>query len=712
MRHDYWPNGLLKLRTAVKTLERETDADDPQDTSRRDYRYFYNRNRSLVRVVDEDANRTTPGDQARTTVYERDDAEREQYVDEQWGRGRDVEVGYETGTGRVEFRRTDGELTGPSYISYTGDNQKTTTFTYDSLGRELEMVVDPEGEDDRTTTTRWHDSGAMDRRVKPNGTVDEWDWDALGQKTRHERTRDGQSSGHVDTYAYDEDGNRELDERGRHQFNARDQLVSWQRSATRGREDRRSWITDYTRDGNGKATHKAERPNTPEGDPPADPEVTHVLTHNGDRLTRAEVTDETQASDVVTTQTFVYDDAGNAQRVRTVTDVVGDGVVPEQPSGDTALDAEECTGEDTTAPQVTRYCYDEFNRQVFSSGFGVEEPAVVTYDGLDRRDSKVTEGENGATERRDYSYIGTSELLTTESIRTTDAADVATTERHSYDYDSRGERQGQQVEADATVRYRPYAKDANGSVVGLEDEETGEVAANKRYDYDPYGELDREVTPASTCDGLEAGLSQDARDNPFRFEGFYYDSGVKTYDMHARHYRPELGQFLGRDQYASASGDQALQSDPLTQNRYAFAGGNPVSNVEFDGHVTPVRDSGGVGGPRNKDGSPDHDNNPGTSGRVQRQSSEIQQKVAEQTLRGLSPMPFAPTNVSNPEAKALAPPKPSLLSHSTSTTSSPNASTRARAARSRRRAMTTRSRRPPRPLARPPGACSVEPRPS
>ncbi len=28
----------------------------------------------------------------------------------------------------------------------------------------------------------------------------------------------------------------------------------------------------------------------------------------------------------------------------------------------------------------------------------------------------------------------------------------------------------------------------------------------------------------------------------------------------------------------------ALQADPLTQNRYAFAGGNPVTNVEFDGH--------------------------------------------------------------------------------------------------------------------------------
>ena len=59
---------------------------------------------------------------------------------------------------------------------------------------------------------------------------------------------------------------------------------------------------------------------------------------------------------------------------------------------------------------------------------------------------------------------------------------------------------------------------------------------------------------------------------------------MKTYDMHARHYRPELGRFLSRDTYASAAGEHALQADPLTQNRYAFAGGNPVDNIEWDGH--------------------------------------------------------------------------------------------------------------------------------
>jgi hypothetical protein len=58
--------------------------------------------------------------------------------------------------------------------------------------------------------------------------------------------------------------------------------------------------------------------------------------------------------------------------------------------------------------------------------------------------------------------------------------------------------------------------------------------------------------------------------------------------MQARSYRPDVGRFLTEDHYESALRDFQLQADPLTQNRFAFAGGNPVSRVEWDGHcVTP-----------------------------------------------------------------------------------------------------------------------------
>jgi hypothetical protein len=54
--------------------------------------------------------------------------------------------------------------------------------------------------------------------------------------------------------------------------------------------------------------------------------------------------------------------------------------------------------------------------------------------------------------------------------------------------------------------------------------------------------------------------------------------------MQARSYLPSLGRFTTADRFEDALGDFGLQSDPLTQERYAFGAGNPVNNVEFDGH--------------------------------------------------------------------------------------------------------------------------------
>ena len=47
----------------------------------------------------------------------------------------------------------------------------------------------------------------------------------------------------------------------------------------------------------------------------------------------------------------------------------------------------------------------------------------------------------------------------------------------------------------------------------------------------------------------------------------------------------DTGGVLQRDQFAGALADLGLALDPLTQNRYALAGGNPISYVEWDGHI-------------------------------------------------------------------------------------------------------------------------------
>lgn len=210
----------------------------------------------------------------------------------------------------------------------------------------------------------------------------------------------------------------------------------------------------------------------------------------------------------------------------------------------------------------TRYLYDAFERLVQARGPGASEDAVYNYDGLDRRDKKE---EGSAT--RDFSYVG----LTEELSREQDSG-----ETRLYEYDSAGERTGLTADGGGSEEeHLTYQKDANGSVDALEGE-NGTVAPENKYAYDPYGEAQGAANPATSAAGR----------NPFRFEGFYHDSETNTYDMQARQYRPDIGRFLTQDRYESSSGDLNLQSDPLTQNRYAFAGGNPVSRVEWDGHAT------------------------------------------------------------------------------------------------------------------------------
>jgi hypothetical protein len=48
---------------------------------------------------------------------------------------------------------------------------------------------------------------------------------------------------------------------------------------------------------------------------------------------------------------------------------------------------------------------------------------------------------------------------------------------------------------------------------------------------------------------------------------------------------PAAASFLQGDVYMGALDDLGLSSDPLSANRYALAGGNPISFVELDGHV-------------------------------------------------------------------------------------------------------------------------------
>jgi RHS repeat-associated protein len=246
-----------------------------------------------------------------------------------------------------------------------------------------------------------------------------------------------------------------------------------------------------------------------------------------------------------------------------------------EPGGGTTAKNADChSALASTDSTTTRYCYDEFDRLRRQRGPNATTEQKFEYDGLDRRDKSTTVTGGTDATPTGFSYLGTSSTLSGETVRAGSTDDAV-----SVDRDSAGTPLAvtQQLGAAATPSTKTFATDANGNPTGLEDA-TGGVARQDRYVYDPYGDLQ----PQATGDPAQ---SDDARNNPLRFNGFDYDSSVKTYDMQARDYRPDTGRFLQSDRYESSQSDLSLVANPLTQDRYDFAGGNPVDNVEFDGHI-------------------------------------------------------------------------------------------------------------------------------
>jgi RHS repeat-associated protein len=534
-------NGTLLERLAIKS----------GDPSPRKYTYRSDRNHNLVSFKDE----ATSGDQAgRTTFITNDELDRPVKVNEAWSAGKDTTFHYDEDR-RLTERRTDGRV-GATINDYTGGTK--TRFTYDTANREIRTIVTRGGESDRTVLTSWFPSGQRASRVRcnvvaeapaacPAGSVratDTYEYADDGRLTKKTRTpRTGNAD--TDTYTYDTNGNRTKDERGTHTFNARDQLTSWVKGTKR---------TRYKVDGDGATLELREFKIIPNA---ADQEGKSVVySYTGDQLDKATVRSSPTAA--ATTAYYCHSPFGNVERITAFT------------SG--------CAS--TPGAVDTIYAYDEFDRLI-SSREANKPTTTYQYDGLDRRDSKSRDGT-----KTDFSYVGISETLSRESRASTGMT-------RSYDYDASGNRIGfsSKSSSSATPSYRGYRVDANGSVTGLEGED-GSVASGEKYAYDPYGELQlpdgeqASTTGNSSCADEEkgAGLTDVACDQPFRFEGFYYDSGVKTYDMQARAYRPDIGRFLSTDRYESSAGDFDLQADALTQNRWAFAGGNPVNTIEFDGH--------------------------------------------------------------------------------------------------------------------------------
>jgi RHS repeat-associated protein len=258
---------------------------------------------------------------------------------------------------------------------------------------------------------------------------------------------------------------------------------------------------------------------------------------------------------------------------------------------------------------VTDYTYDYLDRlegtRTFNASGTLTEGADYWYDALDRVVSETQLHPDTGNRTEGFGYLGLTNLLTSETQ--TPASGAATTK--TYGYDAFGQRMTMSSKTGtANIKWYAYGSDPHGStstLLEISDGVSNTELPKATYGYTAYGSADDELTagdydpsdPAEAAtDGLPLSNNNDPA-NAYRYTGKRLDAGAgDSLDMGARRFSPDVARFLQVDYFNGALADVSLSSDPLTSNRYALAGGNPLSFIEWDGHMPiPVADMSGIG---------------------------------------------------------------------------------------------------------------------
>jgi len=226
---------------------------------------------------------------------------------------------------------------------------------------------------------------------------------------------------------------------------------------------------------------------------------------------------------------------------------------------------------------VERNAYDGFDHIIQhgqQNAPGSMDQTNYTWDPLGRLASQATPTAGAKT--TSYTYLGLSSNLVTE------AYDGQLTK--TYTYTPAGERTSQTAHnTDGTTTPGYYTYNDHSDVEAV----TGPAGTTKStYGYTAYGQ-----PIATQFTGADKNTTQPSATavpySSYRFNAMRWDSDSGQYDMGFRNYAPGINQFLTRDMYNGALADMNLATDPFTGNRYTFAAGNPISNIELDGHMFP-----------------------------------------------------------------------------------------------------------------------------
>jgi len=223
---------------------------------------------------------------------------------------------------------------------------------------------------------------------------------------------------------------------------------------------------------------------------------------------------------------------------------------------------------------IERNVYDGFDHVVENRKNLGTSTAITrsTFDPMDRNATKTTDVGTAKEKTTTFHYLG----LTTEVLNEESAGKIS----KSYQYSPWGERLSQTTTSDSgSMEDGYYGYNPHTDVEQVTDN-SGDTKAT--YGYTAYGANDD--AQFSGIDKPDAADPTKEPYNAYRFNAKRWDQQSGTYDMGFRDYSPGLNRFLTRDAYNGALSDLNLCQDPWTGNRYAFGAGNPISNIELDGH--------------------------------------------------------------------------------------------------------------------------------
>ncbi|WP_285681711.1 DNRLRE domain-containing protein [Actinoplanes sp. NBRC 103695] len=439
---------------------------------------------------------------------------------------------------KIEEKKSGATKNTTSFTYFSNGLTKTRThdkqfseFNYNPLDLAAESKVgtsstDPKLKVTKFTYTKRHE---VKTETKANGNVVTKDYYLDGKEKHQVEKKNNDAVVNEHSYEYNPNGHRSKDVA--HKQNA-DNNAAFLDTTTENSFDPLDRIRKVTKTGHGATTEEYDHDanNNVIRQKLKDGETN--FTYDRNRVTRS--TTDGIAAD------YTYDDFGRMEKI------TSQGI------------------------DLQTYKYDSFNRVTSASKFqgGTTE---YTYDPLDRQASRKK-----GSETTEYGYLGTSEKILSE--------EVGGQLKKSYQYSPSGQLLSQTTftpggQEDAYLGYN-----AHEDVEQLTDDKGN---SKSTYGYTAYGkDDDQQFTGIDKPSGAQPGDPAKTPYNAYRFNAKRFDEVSGDYNMGFRNYNPGLNRFLSRDYYNGALADLDMSVDPFTNNRYAFAGGNPVTNIEIDGHFS------------------------------------------------------------------------------------------------------------------------------